>query len=118
MARSVSELFFQRFAHQHPLSEFGDCLGLGHSRANAKEKESSTCAGINREIGHPSDHRIHLIMKIRLLIGAVATSLLIMAGLATGEKLAKADGTVSAKTLPLDKRLASKKFETATFGLG
>ncbi len=57
-------------------------------------------------------------MKIRLLIGAVATSLLVMVGLATGEKLAKADGTVSAKTLPLDKRLASKRFETATFGLG
>lgn len=57
-------------------------------------------------------------MKIRLLIGAVATSLLIMAGLATDEKLAKADGTVSAKTLPLDKKLASKKYETATFGLG
>ena len=84
-------------------------------RTNAKEEESSTRAGINREIGHPSDHRF---MKIRLLIGAVATSLLIMAGLATGEKLAKADGTVSAKTLPLDKKLASKKYETATFGLG
>ena len=57
-------------------------------------------------------------MKIRLLIGAVATSLLVMVGLATGEKLAKADGTVSAKTLPLDKSLAVKKYETATFGLG
>jgi len=41
-----------------------------------------------------------------------------MASIAPGEKLAKADGKVSATTLPLDKKTAEVKFETATFGLG
>lgn len=41
-----------------------------------------------------------------------------MIGSLTGEKLAKADGEISAKTLPLDAKIAEKKFETATFGLG
>lgn len=41
-----------------------------------------------------------------------------MAGKAAEEKLAKADGKVSAQTLPLDKDYSKVKYETATFGLG
>lgn len=41
-----------------------------------------------------------------------------MAGFAPGEALPKADGKVSATTLPLDAKTAKIKFETATFGLG
>ena len=57
-------------------------------------------------------------MKFRLIIGGVIAGLALMSGLATGEKLAKADGKVSAVTLPLDAKMAKVKFETATFGLG
>jgi hypothetical protein len=57
-------------------------------------------------------------MKYRLIIGGAIAGLAIMAGIAPGEKLAKADGKVSATTLPLDKNTAEVKFETATFGLG
>lgn len=57
-------------------------------------------------------------MKIRLLIGGIVAALAAMAGFATGENLAKADGKVSATVLPLDVARAKVKFETATFGLG
>jgi len=57
-------------------------------------------------------------MKIRLIIGGAIAGLAIMAGIAPGEKLAKADGKVSATVLPLDEKTAKVKFETATFGLG
>ena len=57
-------------------------------------------------------------MKIRLLIGGTIAALGIMAGFATGENLAKADGKVSATTLPLDAEISKVKYETATFGLG
>lgn len=58
------------------------------------------------------------IMKIQLLIAGAIAALAVMVGLANGEKLAKADGKVAATTLPLDAKLAKKKYETATFGLG
>ena len=57
-------------------------------------------------------------MKIRLLIGGSIAALAVMAGFATGEDLAKADGKVSATTLPLDAEKSKVKYETATFGLG
>jgi len=57
-------------------------------------------------------------MKIRLLIGGSIAVLAVMAGFATGEDLAKADGKVSATTLPLDVANSKIKYETATFGLG
>ncbi|MFT6178161.1 MAG: hypothetical protein ACI9NQ_001183 [Paracoccaceae bacterium] len=57
-------------------------------------------------------------MKFRLIIGGVVAGLALMAGIAPGEKLAKADGKVSATKLPLDVKSAKVKFETATFGLG
>jgi len=60
-------------------------------------------------------------MNFRLLIGGAVAGLALMVGDAPGErlvKLAKADGTVSAKTLPLDAETARIKFNTATFGIG
>ncbi|MCX8239170.1 MAG: hypothetical protein ACJAT6_000314 [Akkermansiaceae bacterium] len=57
-------------------------------------------------------------MKFRLIIGGVIAGLALMAGIAPGEKLPKADGKVSAMTLPLDAKTAKVKFQTATFGLG
>lgn len=57
-------------------------------------------------------------MKIRLLVGGIVAALVIMAGFATEEILAKADGEVSATSLPFDQEKAKVKFETATFGLG
>jgi len=58
-------------------------------------------------------------MKYRLIIGGAIAGLAIMAGIAPGEdKLAKADGKISATILPLDKKSAEIPFETATFGLG
>ncbi|MEN8772561.1 MAG: hypothetical protein ABF379_16135 [Akkermansiaceae bacterium] len=55
-------------------------------------------------------------MKFRLIILGAVASWAVMAGLA--EPLPKADGKVSASTLPLDAKTARVKFETATFGLG
>ena len=57
-------------------------------------------------------------MKIRLLIAGCVGALAIMVSLATGEDLAKADGKVSAVTLPYDVAQSKVKYETATFGLG
>lgn len=57
-------------------------------------------------------------MKIRLIILGTIAAFAIMAGVAPGEKLEKADGKVSATSLPLDAKTAKVKFETATFGLG
>ena len=57
-------------------------------------------------------------MKFRLMIGGAVGILAVMAGFAPGEALPKADGKVSAKTLPLDAKTAKIKYETATFGLG
>lgn len=57
-------------------------------------------------------------MKIHLLIAGTVAALGLMAGNAAEEKLAKADGKVSATTLPLDAETAKVKCETATFGLG
>lgn len=57
-------------------------------------------------------------MKIRLIIGGAIAGLAIMAGIAPGENLPKANGKVSATELPLDAKTAKVKFETATFGLG
>ncbi|YCM44229.1 hypothetical protein V2O64_23250 [Verrucomicrobiaceae bacterium 227] len=57
-------------------------------------------------------------MKIRLLIGGTIAALALMAGFATGGDLAKADGKVSAKALPLDIALSRVPYETATFGMG
>ena len=37
---------------------------------------------------------------------------------AFGEELVKSDGKVSATVLPLDKKTAATKYETAIFGLG
>ncbi|MGD1979580.1 MAG: hypothetical protein PVJ98_09310 [Akkermansiaceae bacterium] len=57
-------------------------------------------------------------MKFRLMIAGIVGGFAIMAGFAPGEALPKADGKVSATTLPLDAKTAKIKFETATFGLG
>ena len=57
-------------------------------------------------------------MRIRLLVGGTIAAFAIMAGFATEENLAKADGKVAATSLPFDKEKAKVKFETATFGLG
>lgn len=57
-------------------------------------------------------------MNIRLLIGGSIAALAVMAGFAAEENLAKADGKVSATTLPLDVANSKIKYETATFGLG
>jgi peptide-methionine (S)-S-oxide reductase len=57
-------------------------------------------------------------MKFRLIIGGVVAGLAMMSGIAPGEKLPKADGKVSATTLPLDAETSKVKFETATFGIG
>jgi|AntAceMinimDraft_12_1070368.scaffolds.fasta_scaffold09859_2 hypothetical protein len=57
-------------------------------------------------------------MKLRLIILGTVAAFAIMAGVAPGEKLAKADGKVSATTLPLDAKTAKVKYETATFGMG
>jgi hypothetical protein len=69
-------------------------------------------AGINPLLCHPNGSS----MKIRLIILGAIASWAVMAGLA--EPLPKADGKVSATTLPLDAKTAKVKFETATFGLG
>ncbi len=57
-------------------------------------------------------------MRNRLIILGGLASLAVMALFAKEEVLVKADGTVSAKVLPLDREFSTKKFETATFGLG
>lgn len=57
-------------------------------------------------------------MKIHLLAAGTIAALAVMAGKAAEEKLAEADGKVSAQTLPLDKDYSKVKYETATFGLG
>lgn len=57
-------------------------------------------------------------MKFKLIILGTVAAFAIMAGIAPGEKLAKADGKVSATTFPFDAKMAKVKYETATFGMG
>ena len=55
-------------------------------------------------------------LKNRVIILGAVASWAVMSGLA--ETLPKADGKISATTLPLDAKTSKVKFETATFGLG
>jgi len=57
-------------------------------------------------------------MRFRLLIAGLMGGSFFMGLISSAETLAKADGTVSAKKLPLDAKTAEVKFATATFGLG
>ena len=57
-------------------------------------------------------------MKFYLLIATVVGVWGMFGITRSAEVLPKADGSVSARKLPLDVKMATKEFETATFGLG
>ena len=60
-------------------------------------------------------------MSLRPIIYTSLTAILIMFGIKFingSEELVTEDGKVSATTLPLDKKTAKVKYQTATFGMG
>lgn len=60
------------------------------------------------------------IMNLKTATLICITTIYLMFGNrnAFGEELVKSDGKVSATVLPLDKKTAATKYETAIFGLG
>lgn len=60
-------------------------------------------------------------MKTLLLLAIIGLTFMFglqLSGRSLNEKLATENGSVSAKSLPLDVEVADKAYETATFGIG